>query len=946
MQAASAAVVGKPRSRVVRVKARFNNPADRCAGIVMNYNNPNDFFVASICRQSSSPAEASCVRVRQYLNGQFYPIVSAQPLPGTFVQLANGVWFELEWTTTTDGTNTFVISLANASPQPLLPAFKVQYANGTAPVEWTSRTDNVVGLWTSFADVSWDDFAVYDFDHTAKVELIYKVCRSCPQQGQGSDAWCKCCFFDCFVPQLGRGEKAKCIADGFCTSKPCTNTNYCMPTPMPPATPAPPTPAPAPTTAPPTPAPPAAPRPMPYAATCSDASRFLNPDPTAGSLCLSCNKYALSGNSSDNCHWCDDIGGYSICVKASDTALYCSNAKRIIRTEAECPNPCTPAPVPQRCAIPAGSTVATSSQCTIMNSNYTDTCYNQATIDGPRCIAAVRRYDCTRECQQCQPDVASSTRAFLLQPCTSACDDIMTSCTTTSARNACGSARKCSAGLCAKTVPLVGETPAPTPVPVTDPNNPCAQDQDRDLIPDCDDTDLTLASITGAGYLPLWDGSVAALVEFGSTAGLLTAGATRLRVRAASATTAFSTSYDIDALDGASRLVTVRGLSIAQQLTVCVRPTVSPLGAVANGCLAVFNTSTSAFECVSTSALSIGTGRANGTVCGKTTHLSRFAIAEMPSTTTVTTTSTTAESTTSTPITTTPAPSPDSSSSGGDGSSTSNGGDGSSTTTMDGGSTVPGSTGDGTTSPGDTTSGAADTTGGTNVGVSTSDTLALMSPSGLSEGGLIAIIVVFSLLGVILLALLIWFLVRRSSRGKKKGDDLGSREMTDKVVPKDDGATKVIDDSDDDESDEKPKAKADDTKKAAAAAAAAKKTEEPKKAAEPKKEEPKKTTPVEEPKKTTKKVAVAEESESSEKDDDESEYSYEEDEEFEGEVKPPPSRKPPAPEPTDKKEAAPALPSSPSPAAAGVDSSSESDLFDETEDESGSDVSGSYSESQ
>jgi hypothetical protein len=62
------------------------------------------------------------------------------------------------------------------------------------------------------------------------------------------------------------------------------------------------------------------------------------------------------------------------------------------------------------------------------------------------------------------------------------------------------------------------------------------------------------------------------------------------------------------------------------------------------------------------SALSVGTGRANGTVCGKTTHLSRFAIAEMPSTTTVDDDEHhDRESTTSTPITTTPAPTPDSS---------------------------------------------------------------------------------------------------------------------------------------------------------------------------------------------------------------------------------------------------------------------------------------------
>jgi hypothetical protein len=73
-----------------------------------------------------------------------------------------------------------------------------------------------------------------------------------------------------------------------------------------------------------------------------------------------------------------------------------------------------------------------------------------------------------------------------------------------------------------------------------DPNNPVRKDQDRDLSPTATTT-TDARAITGAGYLPLWDGSVAALVEFGSTAGLLAAGATRLRVRAASATTAFST---------------------------------------------------------------------------------------------------------------------------------------------------------------------------------------------------------------------------------------------------------------------------------------------------------------------------------------------------------------------------------------------------------------------
>jgi hypothetical protein len=739
---------------------------------------------------------------------------ASQPLPAPHVQLATGVWVDLEWAST-DSLSTFTIALANESPVALLPAFPMTYANGTAPTQWTTRTNNVVGLWSSFADASWDDFVAYDYDQLTKVELIYKTCRSCPNPGQGTDAWCRCCFFDCYVPALGRGEKAKCITDGFCTTKPCTTTTYCMPTPMPPTTPAPPTTPVPPTPIPPTPAPPAAPRPQPYAPTCIDASRFLNPDPSSGTLCQSCNKFALSGNASDNCNWCDDIGGFSICVKSSDVPTFCSNAKRIIRTEAACPNPCTPAPAPQRCAIPSGSTVAASGQCVSMNSNYTDTCYTLAASDGARCLAAVRRYDCTRECQTCMPDVASSTRAFLLQPCTSVCDEIATYCT--SARNACSSARKCSAGLCAKTIPLVGETPAPTPVPGIDPSNPCTTDQDRDNVNDCDDNDLALSAIVGSGFLPLWDGSVAALVEFGSVAGLLAAGATRLRVRAASTTTPFSSSYDVDALDATGRTVTVRSLPTGQQLTVCVRPSVSPLAAASNGCLAVYNATTSTFECVAGAMLAVGTGRANGTVCGQTPHLSRFAVAQPPVTTSTTTVSTSTMSTTtesqtvSTPVSTTePVTTTEASTTTGEtttpqGETTTTTGDGGSTTGPDGMTT----TGDEST----TTGGGATTTTSTASTASTSDTAAVTEPEGLSQGGLIAIIVVFSVLGVVLLALLIWCLVRRSSRGKKKGDDLGSREMTDKVVPKDDATTKVIDESDDDESDEKPKAKSDDKPK-------------------------------------------------------------------------------------------------------------------------------------
>jgi hypothetical protein len=220
-------------------------PTDRCAGIVMNYNNPNDFFVASICRQSSSPPSRRvrvCANTTMASGTRFTSRPAAADArlcssPTAFGSTSSG--------RRPTALNTFVISLANASPQRSCRRSRSVRQRHRA-TQWTSRTDNVVGLWTSFADVSWDDFAVYDYDHTAKVELIYKVCRSCPNRARavtrGASAASSTATCRARPRREGQVHHGRLLHH-----KPCTTTNYCMPTPMPPTTPAPPTTPPPPT---------------------------------------------------------------------------------------------------------------------------------------------------------------------------------------------------------------------------------------------------------------------------------------------------------------------------------------------------------------------------------------------------------------------------------------------------------------------------------------------------------------------------------------------------------------------------------------------------------------------------------------------------------------------------------------------------------------------------